>query len=254
MVANQGGATQIWQYSGSGENWTALTGTNTTIYGFGALVTQGTGQVDLFIMANNGPQTYVWQQVSGTNWKPITGPNTTVLQIAVANNNLYMLGDNGGGNQIWIWNNRSSSWNPISNPNWPAGGLWVAGDILFTMFNNEVYQYVPGADPSTIGDRVALTGINTIVDQLVVQDGIEFYINGNNGNGYQVWEFQGIAPQGTNTTYGWVALTQPGTYQVYPGSIFLSATDVLDMNAAMNGGPEKTYHYNGSPNSWLLGP
>jgi hypothetical protein len=253
MVANHGGATQIWQYSGSGENWTALTATDTTIYGFGALATQGTGQVDLFIMANNGPQTSVWQ-FSGTNWKPITGPSTTVLQIAVANNNLYMLGDNGGGNQIWVWNNRSSSWNPISSPNWPAGGLWVAGDILFTMFNNEVSQYVPGADPSTIGDRVALTGINTIVDQLVVQDGIEFYINGNNGNGYQVWEFEGIAAQGTNTTYGWVALTQPGTYQVYPGSIFLSATDVLDMNAAMNGGPEKTYHYNGSPNSWLLGP
>jgi hypothetical protein len=252
MVANYNGATRVWQYSGAGQNWTPLTGTNTSIYGFGALATQGTGQVDLYLMASNGPQIYVWQHVLDTHWKPITGPNTAVLQIAVANNNVYMLGNNGGGNQIWVWDNQNSRWNPISSTAWPAGGLWVAGDILFAMFNNEIYQYVPGADPSIVGAWTNLTGTNTVINELLVQDGIEVYMNGNNGSGYQVWDFQGIAALGTNTTYGWTALTQPDNYQVE--EIFLSASDVLDMNAAMNGGPVKTYHYNGRPNTWSPGP
>ena len=254
IVASNNGVAQVWKYTGAGQSWTALTGTNTTLYGFAAIAADVSGQVELYIMADNGPHTYVWQYLSGTNWRQITDAGTTVVQIAAANNNLYMLSSNGGSNIVSVWNNPGQNWTPVSSGNWSAGGLWVAGDLLFTMFNNEIYEYVPGADASTAGSWISVTGSNSVINQLLTQDAAEFFINASNGGGYQTWQFQGIASQGLNTTFGWIPLTDLATFQLSPGSLFIGPSDTLDMNASKNGSAEQTYHYGGSPNSWQTGP
>jgi hypothetical protein len=58
-----GGASQVWRYNGWLTNWTAVTGTNTTVSQFSTI---GNG---LFMVANNGGPNRTWQYSgSGTNW------------------------------------------------------------------------------------------------------------------------------------------------------------------------------------------
>jgi hypothetical protein len=77
MLATSGGRSQVWQYTGSGTNWTAITGTNTSV----AWIT-ASGQ-HVYAEANNGGSNQLWRYGgSGTNWTAITGSNTNVYQVA----------------------------------------------------------------------------------------------------------------------------------------------------------------------------
>jgi hypothetical protein len=86
-----------------------------------------------------------------------------------------------------------------------------------------------------------LTGTNTSVGEIVVQDGIQlFMIAANNGGTNQVWQY-------SNTPGNWTALTGLNT-QV--SSISVSADNRLHMVAANNGGAFQEWIYNGTPGNW----
>jgi len=68
MLANNGGVNQVWQYSGSGTNWTPITGTNTTVSRIAATFSA------VYMLAHNAGANQVWQYSgSGTNWTPVGG-------------------------------------------------------------------------------------------------------------------------------------------------------------------------------------
>src|SRR6185312_16638615 len=71
MLANNGGVNQVWQYSGSGTNWTLITGTNTTVSRIAATFSA------VYMLAHNAGANQVWQYSgSGTNWTASRGAAT----------------------------------------------------------------------------------------------------------------------------------------------------------------------------------
>jgi hypothetical protein len=273
IASNNGAPAQVWQYGGSGMNWTPLTGTNTILYDH-ALAGITTAQCvngvpsatpNLYIMARNPPGSpLIWKWTgTGTNWTPITGWNTKVASMVAANNNLYMQASTGGNEQVFQYGGVGSEWTPITSRAASVAGMWVAGANLFVEMNvgwgvNQIWEYVPPAPGVAAGaaNWILLTGTNTALlpnSPLLVQDGIELFQVGNNGGGNQVFEFEGIAALSTWTTSGWLPLTQTATYQV-SGPVTTTTADVLQMSASQNGGPVQPFDYQGTPNSWTPAP
>jgi hypothetical protein len=274
LASNSGAPQQVWQYTGAGTNWTPLTSTDVLIKPNGLAATVAyfplpyLPQTYLFMLASgDGGSTYPVWEYSGSIWRIITGSNTNVSKIVVANNNLYMLASNNGGNsQVWIWS-PPATWTPITPVNWPyipfvdmyPYDIKVVGDVLFTevtIGNSQqvaVLQYVPSPSPGPNPDNwTRLTGGNTFPYDygFLVQDGAELFMNANNGGGYQIWEFEGSGAQGLNTTLGWTPLTQPSVYQLGGAAMSLSSAYILQMIAQKNGRAPALYKYLGQPNQW----
>src|SRR5690349_6325979 len=99
--------------------------------------------------------------------------------------------------------------------------MWIAGGVVYITADTgeghpQVYQYVPpsGAPSAAASNWTVLTGSNTTVNTVVVQDSIQLYmLASNSGSSFAVWAFSGIGWQ-VNSTWGWAPLTQPITFQV----------------------------------------
>jgi hypothetical protein len=75
MLANNGDANQVWEYSGSGTSWSPITGTNTRVSEIAAAGAQ------LFQIATNGGPSQVWEyDGSGTDWTPITSSSSSLCR------------------------------------------------------------------------------------------------------------------------------------------------------------------------------
>ncbi len=265
VASNNGGPPQVWQYSGSGTNWTALTGTNTTVNAIVATVSAqcpgGTpsGTTNLYLWAG-GSQAGVWHWSSGQNWTLITGSSTTVLDVAVANDQLYMLAHNGqGNNQIWQYSGSGTNWSAITPSSANADELMTAGDVLTTDLQVstsqpfQLWQYIPGGSlTSNLSPNwTPITGTNTTLEQTVkatLQDNVEIYMAASNGGNTQVWEFQGIGPQ-VNSTWGFTPLTSTSSFQV---NDLFPFGPLLQMYAVPTGGSTHLYQYTGTPFIWTL--
>jgi hypothetical protein len=125
MMGNNGGADQVWQYTGSGDVWTPVTGGNTTVTEIAS-----TGS-ELYMLANNGGADQVWQYLrNGTNWAPVTGA-TNVFQLVVAGNKLFMLANDGGANQVWQYAGSGTVWTPVTVDT-VVDQIYAVGNTLFT--------------------------------------------------------------------------------------------------------------------------
>ena len=272
LMSNDGNPAQVWQYSGSGSNWTALTGTNTDVSAFTAITTGqcsnnvATSTTSVYMMAaNSAAQNQVWEwSGSGQNWNAITGTNTNVGAMAAAGGNLYMMARNSsqGPFKIFQYVGPGTNWTAISPSTFSVSVIGVAGDMLTIEASNngqgaQLFQYVPpapGVVPSASASNwTPVTGTNTALASggTFVQDGVDLFLLGNNGGGNQVFEFQGIASQ-VNSTLGWLPLTQPSTFNVTQMDI--SGSDIVQIFASQNGGPQQFFNYQGSPNNWSPSP
>ena len=89
---------------------------------------------------------------------------------------------------------------------------------------------------------IPLTGTNTAVSQILVQDGSQLFIVAANGSGpVQVWQYS--APG------NWTALTGTNT-SVKSASV--GADNSLNMVASNGGGKAEKWVYDGKPGSWSL--
>jgi hypothetical protein len=278
VASNSGDNPRIWQYGGSDMNWTALTGTNTTVNGFAATASatcvNGSPSVttNLYLWAG-GSQAGIWRW-NGQDWTPITGSNTTVVDIATANEQVYMLAHNGQGNdQVWQYN--GTDWTALTPSGVNVRELMTVGGVLTadlttapgTTQNYQLFQYIPGFTPlpplcfllpnfcPLLPNWTPITGTNTMTFEplkAALQDRIELYMPAaNDGGNAQVWEYEGIASQ-TNSTWGFLPLTSASAYQVT--ALVLVGT-ALQMFAVPTGGHIHLYQYAGTPlTGWTLVP
>jgi len=153
VAANGGGQSYVWVYNSYGTSWSKLTGDNTkatglvtTDSGLYMLANNnfGIGPQQVWQMTVNGgwnaetqttdysvsqivsaygqlfmrasykggvSQAFQW---TGGGWTALTGI-TNVVELAGANDNLYMLGANSGNNQVWRYNGAPLNWTPLTN-------------------------------------------------------------------------------------------------------------------------------------------
>jgi hypothetical protein len=245
MLAAKDGSPKVWEYSGSGTNWTAVTGSNTTVKSVAA------ANGGLYMIANNhvvGDQ--VWQYSgAGTDWNAVTGSNTSVASIASAGGALYMNALTSSHDhdvyQVWRYNSSDATWAPVTDTNIQIYSIAAAGDVLCMLSRNfvsggaiRVWQYGLTSD-----NWFPLTGTNTQAYQILVQDGSELFMAAANDSGpVQMWQY--------STPYDWTALTGPNTI-VQSASV--SADNRLYMVASNDGGHRyDNWIYNGTPDSWSV--
>jgi hypothetical protein len=108
-ILENGSSPGVYQYSGSGTNWSPLTGSNTHAT---TLVSNWSG---LYMLGSNGPN-YQYQTVwkyggSAYNWTPVTGSNTNVFQLLQgADGYLYMVAMNNGALSPSVYWYSGSNW------------------------------------------------------------------------------------------------------------------------------------------------
>jgi len=236
LAANKGQPNKVWQYTGSGTNWTAVTGPNTTV---SSIAAAGGG---MYMVAYNNLGHQVWQY-SGflSSWSALTGTNTYVDSIAGVGNSLYMLADNNGQrNQVWLYSG-SGNWTALTGTNTTVYGIAAAGDVLCIVGMNDgdtttyIWQLIPL-------NWIPLTGANTRPNQLLVQDGATLYMGAANNNlPLQAWQYAGPG--------NWTALTGLNT-NIH--SLSVGTDNRLYMTAANNGGPIQNWIYNGTPGNWSV--
>jgi hypothetical protein len=231
MLGNNGGANQVWEYAGSGTNWTPVTATTMSVSAIAA------ADNSLFMLGNNGGTNQVWEYAeSGTIWTPVTGTNTIVSQIVSTGNSLFMLGTNDGDYQVWEYNGSGTIWTPVTGTNTIVSAIAGTGTQLYMLgCNSGVFQVWEYGGSGT--NWTAVTGTNTSIAQMV-SVGNSLYITGNNGSGYQVWEYNGSGTiwtpvTGTNTT----------VFQ-----IGVSAAELFMLGN--NGGANEIWEYLGSGTNW----
>jgi hypothetical protein len=241
MVAYVAGfGTVVWQYTGSGSNWTPITtSSNTNVQ---AIATAG-GHVYM-LASRNGAPAQVWQYSgSGTNWQAITGSNTYTTTIAAVNGNLYMLGElqTDPEKHVWQYSGSGTNWTQITGSAKTVESIWTAGDELMMLGNQtgsptQVWQYSLSPDL-----WLPLTGTNTAIEDVVVQDGVEVFIQASvNGGQNTVYEYSGAPGV-------WTALTGSNTNVE---AIAIDGSDRLSMGATNVGGSFQEWAYTGTPFDW----
>ena len=276
---------QVKEYSGSGTNWTAVTGANTVA---SALVATADGGLYM-IAANQGETSRVWRYTgSGTNWTAVTGANTTVWNIAVAGGRLYMMASNNGGPiQVWQYSGSGTNWTAVTGTNTSVSAIVAAGGQLYMLASNErstggpyqVWQYSGSGTNWT-----AVTGTNTATVAIVAAGDVLCMLAANQPGPNQVWQY-GLSPNiwipltGTNTSVGQIVVqdgieqymlasndgvhNQVWQYNSAPGSwtaitglnttvnlIRVTADNRLHMTAANDGANFRDWIYDGTPYSW----
>jgi hypothetical protein len=214
MIAqNSGGSTRVWKYNGTPNNWTPITGANTTV-----LEMQEANGIIYMLASNNGGnyQVWMWYNVPGTtaSWAAVTPSTWNVTGMWVAGEIVYIE---------------------------QAGLVW-----------QYVPPTLSSAPTATSANWISLTNSNTVIstsaNSLLVQDGIEFFMLANNGGaGNGVYEFRGIGQQ-TSATSGWQLDSDRSLYNT--SMIRLGTSDLLQMYASKSGGAWQWYTYGGSPLSW----
>jgi hypothetical protein len=120
VLGSSGGHPQVWQYTGGRSPWTQTTPSRWN-------VTQMWVTGDLLFAeadAGQGEQIYEFvPSVPGTNttpgpgnWTVLTGTNTKIdgLPVPQGNGELFLLGSNGGGEQVWQFQGIAS----LTHTNW----------------------------------------------------------------------------------------------------------------------------------------
>jgi hypothetical protein len=194
MLAHNGGNDDsVWQYSGSGTNWSQLTGPNTNVAQIAAL------NGSLYMMGNNGgSSSSVWKyNGSGTSWSTLTGSNTNVSQIEAVNGSLYMLaGNNGSNGGVWQYGGSGTSWTALTGSNTIVSEIAANNGHLYMLGsnggNNSVWQYGGSGTNWT-----ALTGSNTQVYEIVTAES-HLDMLANNGGSPTVWQYSGSATNWTS--------------------------------------------------------
>ena len=229
MVAVHKTASQsrLWQYSGSGTDWTAITGTNTTIKDAAE-----TGN-SVAMLANNGGPNQVWLR-SGTTWNPISGNNTYVDRIYAGGGHFYMVGGNPYGTQLWRYSGSGYNWQVLTGSNTEVSGRVAAttNNLFMVAKNNgggeQVWQYT-----GTGNDWIPITGANTKI-KTIRATADHVYMLGNNGGADQVWQYSGSG-------YAWTSITGSNTTVSQ-----LAASDTELAMLASNGGAKQVWLRSGS--------
>jgi hypothetical protein len=230
-LTNTSATGRVWEISGPGTTWTAITGTNTNAT---QLTTDGTST---FMLASNGGAARVWKyNGSSSSWTAVTGTNTNVSQIGAAGGKMYMLGNNGGANQVYQYSGAGTGWTAVTGANSSVSQMVSAGDRLFMLGNNgganQVYQYSGAGTGWT-----AVTGANSSVSKLVSSGG-SLYMLANNGGANRVYKYSG-------SSTGWTAVTGANTSI----SGLVACGDRVFM-LANNGGANQVYQYSGAGTGW----
>ena len=219
---------QVWQYSGSGTDWTAITGTNTKISDAAE-----TGN-RLAMLASNGGPDQVWLR-SGTTWNPITGSNTSVNRIYAGGGHFYMVGGNPYGTQLWRYSGSGYNWQVLTGSNtYVSGRVAATANNLFMVAKNnyfgaeQVWQYT-----GTGNDWIPITGASTKI-KTIVATADHVYMLGNNGGADQVWQYSGSG-------YAWTSITGTNT-----AVSKLAASDSTLAMLASNGGARQAWLWSGS--------
>lgn len=235
---------QVKEYSGSGNGWTPVTGSNTTA---SALVATADG--NLYMLATNDGGPYqIWQYSgSGTNWTAVTGTNTTVSTIAAAGGGMYMLGHNEGGDfQVWQYSGSLTNWTAVTGTNTSVSAIAATaiGDSLYMLASNgggpnQVWRYNRSGTSWT-----ALTGTNTSVFSIQATGDVLSMTAARSGEGTRVWQY---SLDSTN----WMPLTGTNTSV---GQVVVQDGIDLYMVASNDGGTlhEQVWQYDGTPYNWTV--
>lgn len=237
---------QVKQYSGSGTNWTALTGTNTVA---SALVA-GSGGSLYMLASNNGGPNQVWQYSgSGTNWTPLTTTNTSVSAIAAdAGGLLYVLSANIFGTpeyKVWKYSGSGTNWTAVTDTNtYPYvyaiaaanGSLYMVAPLLLGG-SKQLWRYT-GLGP----EWTAVTGVNDgSVDAIVAAGDVLLALATLHVGGYTGISQCGPNPNNNMPLTG--TITNPSEMVVQDGI-------EVYMRAANNGGPNRVWQYHDTPGNW----
>lgn len=225
-------------YTGSGTNWTALTGSVTIA---SSLIATNEGTLYMLASNNRQPQ-QVWQYSgSGSNWTPITGLNTTVQAIAAVGDGLYMVGGNNRSNAVWQYSGLGTGWTAITGSNTFVYSIASASGNLYLTgrnngFVNQIWQYSGSGN-----DWTTITGPNTEVYSVAVAGDVLVAEAANQGESVpRIWQY-GLTPE------IWIPLTGTNTS---PSQIVVQDGTTLYMLAANGGGPYQVWQYSGSPSDW----
>ncbi len=187
---------QVREYSGSGTNWTALTGSNTHATTLVSLVPATSGTGDLYMLgSNNGAlnQTVWHYSGAGTNWNAVTSSSTNATALVVAINGVFMLDST---DTVSRYNGQGTTWTAVtSHMNATTlvaadGGLFMLGSANGAV-TGTVWQYL---NSGTNWNAVSASNMN--VTALVAADGGLYMVGITTGliDG-QVWQYAG---SGTN--------------------------------------------------------
>jgi hypothetical protein len=131
LASNPGGGKRVWQYQGSGSDWTPVTETTTNPESIAAV--GGT----LYVKARNGNGPFQVRSFSiplfgNSAWTPVTGANTSVQSIAAVGDVLCMLAANSGeGSGVWQYGLSGNSWIPLTSPAFKVEGISVSNNNLY---------------------------------------------------------------------------------------------------------------------------
>jgi hypothetical protein len=239
VLGNYGGANQVWRYDRSG-NWTAITGTNTTI----SQLTASIGpSPKVYMLAHNSGSDIVYQYTgSGTDWgNGVPGQPSNVTQIVAAYGGVTALAGFVNAGTVWQFHAVDNSWSSLT---WGTNVLQIAssGGALYMVGNNgtpnQVWRYT-----GTPYYWTQLSGSPSTVYQIAVQ-GSQLYMVADNGPGMQVWQYNG-------SPFSWTALHDT---RWVASQIQIADDGTLSMYAAYNGGTFNWWTYGGSYDQWTLSP
>lgn len=135
ILANVNGMNQVWRSYGYVSPAVAISPLTTNV---SEVASTGTG---LYILADtnwgNSGASQAYQVFrytgSGTNssWTAITGTNTNVSQITANGTGLFMLGYNGGINQVWRYTGSGTNWTAVTSTYTVATQLTSTGTGVY---------------------------------------------------------------------------------------------------------------------------
>lgn len=173
----------------------------------------------------------------------ITSSTTSVTSIVSVGDVLYMLATNSY-QGIWRYDDSTGTWVAVTGSKSSAFSMAAAGDVLVMQASgSDAGGALSGvAQYSLAGTNwIPLTGTNTYVAEILVQDGSELYmLASNNLAPFQMWQY--------STPGHWTSLTDLNT-TIKSASV--DTSNRLHIMASIDGGPMQDWIYGGTPLDWI---
>ncbi len=241
ILANVNGMNQVWRSYGYVSPAVAISPLTTNV---SEVASTGTG---LYILADtnwgNSGASQAYQVFrytgSGTNssWTAITGTNTNVSQITANGTGLFMLGYNGGINQVWRYTGSGTNWTAVTSTYTVATQLTSTGTGVYmaaiTGWVSGVWVY------NNSGTSWSVVAPSSMGTYQIVSTGKALYQLANSGGGNQILEYSGA---GTNWT------TIAGTS--FSPTVIAAAGSDLFMLSGLGNGTSVILQYEGSGSNW----
>jgi hypothetical protein len=240
LASTDHGSNQVRQYSGAGTNWNLVEGDKTV-----KSIASAGGILYLEIGPSRDTQTPWIQSIidhSGSlSRSAISDSSTKLVSMASAGGELYIIANDGPtrGPQVLHFDRALAKWEVVSPSGLPATKIVAAGDVLCMLASNsQVYQYGLTAD-----SWFSLVGTNTVVTQLLVQDGNQLLtVAAKDGGPAQVWQYNGPAD--------WSDLTKKSMHVL---SASIGSDNRIYVVASNDGGrTTPKWIYNGTPGDWSI--